>query len=91
MKLLLDEASLCRLTDWRRHGRCADHAFSVSQTDFTALHPSPETKVKISSSFDIGSGLNQLSMQVGSQLSEHSQKISNNLNDLTNKIINGGK
>lgn len=65
--------------------------FSVSQTDFTALHPSPETKVKISSSFDIGSGLNQLSMQVGSQLSEHSQKISNNLNDLTNKIINGGK
>ena len=65
--------------------------FSVSQTDFTALHPSPETKVKISSSLDIGSGLNQLSMQVGSQLSEHSQKISNNLNDLTNKIINGGK
>ena len=48
-------------------------------------------KVKISSSLDIGSGLNQLSMQVGSQLSEHSQKISNNLNDLTNKIINGGK
>ena len=61
--------------------------FSVSQTDFTALHP----KVKISSSLGIGSGLNQLSMQVGSQLSEHSQKISNNLNDLTNKIINGGK
>lgn len=26
--------------------------FSVSQTDFTALHPSPETKVKISSSLD---------------------------------------
>ena len=65
--------------------------FSVSQTDFTALHPSPETKVKISSSLDIGSGLNQLSREVGSQLSEHSQKISNNLNDLTNKIINGGK
>ena len=58
--------------------------FSVSQTDFT-------TKFKISSSLDIGSGLNQLSREVGSQLSEHSQKISNNLNDLTNKIINGGK
>ena len=58
---------------------------------FSVFHTSPETKAKISSSLDIGSGLNQLSMQVGSQLSEHSQKISNNLNDLTNKIINGGK
>ena len=65
--------------------------FSVSQTDFTALHPSPETKAKISSSFDIGSSLNQFSSQVGSQFSEHSQKISDNLGDLTNKIINGGK
>ena len=65
--------------------------FSVSQTEFTVLHPSPETNVKISSSLDIGSGLNQLSREVGSQLSEHSQKISNNLNELTNKIINGGK
>lgn len=65
--------------------------FSVSQTDFTTLHPSPETKAKISSSFDIGSSLNQFSRQVGSQFSEHSQKISDNLGDLTNKIINGGK
>ena len=47
--------------------------------------------IMLSSSLDIGSGLNQLSREVGSQLSEHSQKISNNLNDLTNKIINGGK
>ena len=65
--------------------------FSVSQTDFTALHTSPETKAKISSSLDIGFNLSQLSRKVGSQLSENSQNISDNLSDLTNKIINGGK
>ena len=65
--------------------------FSVSQTDFTTLHTSPETKAKISSSFDIGFNLSQLSRKVGSQLSENSQNISDNLSDLTNKIINGGK
>ncbi len=65
--------------------------FSVSQTDFATLHPTRETQAKISSSFDIGSGLNWISGQVGSHLYEHSQKISDNLNDLTNKIINGGK
>lgn len=65
--------------------------FSVSQTDFTALRPSQQTQTKISSSFNIGSGLNWISEQVGSHLYEHSQKVSDNLNDLTNKIINGGK
>ena len=65
--------------------------FSVSQTDFTTLHTSPGTKAKISSSFDIGFNLSQLSRKVGSQLSENSQNISDNLSDLTNKIINGGK
>lgn len=65
--------------------------FSVSQTDFTSLHTSSETKARISSSFDIGFNLNQLSRKVGSQLSENSQNISDNLSDLTNKIINGGK
>ena len=65
--------------------------FSVSQSDFTTLHPSQETRTKISSSFNIGSGLNWISEQVGSHLCEHSQKVSDNLNDLTNKIINGGK
>ena len=65
--------------------------FSVSQSDFTTLHPSQETRTKISSSFNIGSGLNWISEQVGSHLYEHSQKVSDNLNDLTNKIINGGK
>ena len=65
--------------------------FSVSQTDFTALHTSPETKAKISSSLDIGFNLSQLSRKVGSQLSENPQNISDNLSDLTNKIINGGK
>ena len=65
--------------------------FSVSQTDFTALHTSSETKAKISSSLDIGFNLSQLSRKVGSQLSENSQNISDNLSDLTNKIINGGK
>lgn len=65
--------------------------FSVSQTDLTTLHPSQETRIKISSSFNIGSGLNWISGQVGSHLYEHSHKISDNLNDLTNKIINGGK
>ena len=65
--------------------------FSVSQSDFTTLRPSRETRTKISSSFNIGSGLNWISEQVGSHLYEHSQNISDNLNDLTNKIINGGK
>lgn len=65
--------------------------FSVSQSDFTTLHPSQETRTKISSSFNIGSGLNWISEQVGPHLYEHSQNISDNLNDLTNKIINGGK
>lgn len=65
--------------------------FSVSQMDFTTLHPSQETQTKISSSFNIGTGLNWFSHHVGSNLYEHSQNISDNLNDLTNKIINGGK
>ena len=65
--------------------------FSVSQSDFTTLRPSRETRTKISSSFNIGSGLNWISEQVGSHLYEHSQNISDNLSDLTNKIINGGK
>lgn len=65
--------------------------FSVSQSDFTTLRPSRETRTKISSSFNIGSGLNWISEQVGSHLYEHSQNISDTLNDLTNKIINGGK
>ena len=65
--------------------------FSVSQADFTALKPTPETQTKISSSFNIGSELNRFSNQVGIHLSENSRKISDNLGELTNKIINGGK
>lgn len=65
--------------------------FSVSQADFTALRSSPETRTENMSSFDIGSGLNQLSSRIGTHLSENSRKISDNLGELTNKIINGGK
>ena len=58
--------------------------FSVSQTDFTALHPSPETKVKISSSLDIGSGLNQLSREICQEKPTH-EAIKEKLTQIQNR------